>query len=477
MLRRTLFVVTLVVWAALLGRLALPAPIDTGAMPPMVAPVDSASSGTVAGIYREGVRIGESTTSIRPVEGGYVLEQTTVLALRVLGQEARVESSLTADLGPDRSVRSIAVDLRSGGTRFDARGEVRGREFRYRVDSGGTAREGSIELEKPLYVAGGARAFVADRLAPGRRFEFSVLDPLVWNTGVLFVQVEGEETVSGVAAWRLEETHRGIRTAVWMDDSARVIAERGPMGLEILLDSGPPDSRRNRAIAPLDIEAVTAIEVDGVQSPRTREELRLRISGVPAATIPQGGSQHLEAGDVLVLTRVAPEGVGTYRLPHPGDEMAAYLARAELLPVGHPRLELLVREILGAERDALTAARRLAQWVFEYLEKTPSIGIPEAIAVLDAGRGDCNEHAALFTALARTAGLPARLVAGLVFVEGRFVYHAWSEVRGAGGWLPVDPALGQFPADATHIALVHGDLEAQAGLMAIVGQLRLEVVE
>jgi transglutaminase-like putative cysteine protease len=164
-------------------------------------------------------------------------------------------------------------------------------------------------------------------------------------------------------------------------------------------------------------------------------------------------------------------------LPYPGGEFAEQLSRAELLPVGHPRLESLVGEILGAERDALTAARRLAQWVFEYLEKTPSIGIPEAIAVLDAGRGDCNEHAALFTALARTAGLPAQLVAGLVYVDGRFVYHAWSEVRGASGWLPVDPALGQVPADATHIALVYGDLSAQAALIPIVGRLRLEVVE
>ncbi len=76
--------------------------------------------------------------------------------------------------------------------------------------------------------------------------------------------------------------------------------------------------------------------------------------------------------------------------------------------------------------------------------------LPSAAEVLRTRVGDCNEHTALFVALARAAGLPARIAVGLVYLRGGFYYHAWPEVyveeRGRGLWLPVDPTLNQFPA-------------------------------
>ena len=87
------------------------------------------------------------------------------------------------------------------------------------------------------------------------------------------------------------------------------------------------------------------------------------------------------------------------------------------------------------ERDAATAARALVDWVHEHLEQEPSVTVPSAREVLAARRGDCNEHAVLLTALARAAGIPARVVAGVVYLEDGFYYHAWNEL-----WLG---ALGQ----------------------------------
>ena len=60
--------------------------------------------------------------------------------------------------------------------------------------------------------------------------------------------------------------------------------------------------------------------------------------------------------------------------------------------------------------------------------------------------------------MARALGLPARVAVGLVYLRGAFYYHAWPEVYVAqsptlGQWLPVDPTLNQFPADATHVRL------------------------
>ncbi len=96
--------------------------------------------------------------------------------------------------------------------------------------------------------------------------------------------------------------------------------------------------------------------------------------------------------------------------------------------------------------------------------------------------GDCNEHTALYVAMARALGIPARIDVGLVSVGGAFYYHAWPEVyiaegRSAGMWLPVDPTLNEFPADATHLRLARGGLEQQAAILPLIGRLKIEILE
>ncbi len=84
--------------------------------------------------------------------------------------------------------------------------------------------------------------------------------------------------------------------------------------------------------------------------------------------------------------------------------------------------------------------------------------------------GDCNEHAVLFAALARAAGVPARIEAGLVYLNGRFYYHAWPNVY-VGHWLEMDPTWGQHAVDATHLALVEGELAEPLEVRPIAARL------
>src|SRR5207253_1751979 len=89
--------------------------------------------------------------------------------------------------------------------------------------------------------------------------------------------------------------------------------------------------------------------------------------------------------------------------------------------------------------------------------------VPSAREVLRVLRGDCNEHAVLLTALARAAGIPARMVAGAVYLDGAFLYHAWSELW-LGRWVSADAVFEQMPADATHVKLLEGGPERHLGL-------------
>jgi hypothetical protein len=99
--------------------------------------------------------------------------------------------------------------------------------------------------------------------------------------------------------------------------------------------------------------------------------------------------------------------------------------------------------------------------------------------------GDCNEHTALYVAMARSIGIPARIAVGLTYVRGitgAFYYHAWPEVYidegdDRGLWLPVDPTLNEFPADATHLRLARGGLDKQAAILPLIGRLRMTILD
>jgi transglutaminase-like putative cysteine protease len=113
--------------------------------------------------------------------------------------------------------------------------------------------------------------------------------------------------------------------------------------------------------------------------------------------------------------------------------------------------------------------------VHDSITNRVTVGVPSAAHVLAARAGDCDEHARLFVALARAVGLPARIASGLAYVNGKFYYHAWAEVR-LGDWVPVDPTFGQFPADAAHVRLVLGGPAQQAALLRLMGSLRIDVL-
>lgn len=110
------------------------------------------------------------------------------------------------------------------------------------------------------------------------------------------------------------------------------------------------------------------------------------------------------------------------------------------------------------------------------MENSPTISLPSAVDVMENLRGDCNEHTILTVALARAAGLPARICAGIVYLDGSFGYHAWPVIW-VGEWVKMDPTFGQYVADATHIILATGDLESQYVVNSAIGRLSVRELE
>ena len=81
-----------------------------------------------------------------------------------------------------------------------------------------------------------------------------------------------------------------------------------------------------------------------------------------------------------------------------------------------------------------------------------------------------------FSAMARSAGIPAKILVGVVYNDGSFYYHAWNALW-LGEWVAVDATIGQFPADATHIKLLEGDLDQQVAVARLTGKMQIEILD
>src|SRR5262249_47693261 len=129
----------------------------------------------------------------------------------------------------------------------------------------------------------------------------------------------------------------------------------------------------------------------------------------------------------------------------PADpEVARYLKPEPLIESDDPAIHAEAEAATLGVSDPRTVAERLTRRVNAMLDKKPTVSLPSAREVLRTRVGDCNEHTALYVAMARSIGLPARIAVGLVYAYGAFYYHAWPEVyiddgRNRGLWLPVDP--------------------------------------
>jgi transglutaminase-like putative cysteine protease len=153
----------------------------------------------------------------------------------------------------------------------------------------------------------------------------------------------------------------------------------------------------------------------------------------------------------------------------------ADLAPAPLIESDHVKIRRLAETLAAPGDSPRTKVINIMDWLATHIERRPVVSIPSALATLEQGRGDCNEHAVLFTALARALGIPAQVEAGIVYLRGRFYYHAWNRVY-LDKWVTVDALFGQLPADVTHIRLVRGSMANQLDLLGVLGRLTIKVI-
>jgi transglutaminase-like putative cysteine protease len=217
-----------------------------------------------------------------------------------------------------------------------------------------------------------------------------------------------------------------------------------------------------------------------IDEPRDVRLLRLELDGADLTSIDVQGAGQTVSGSTVEL--IDPQSLQA----GPADpDIEQYLGPEPLIESDAPEIRAEAEKAVAGIDGPRARAEKLTRYVNALLDKKPTVSLPSAREVLRTKVGDCNEHTALYVAMARSIGIPSRIAVGLVYVRGvtgAFYYHAWPEVyidegSGRGLWLPVDPTLNEFPADATHLRLARGGLDKQAAILPLIGRLKMTVLD
>lgn len=109
------------------------------------------------------------------------------------------------------------------------------------------------------------------------------------------------------------------------------------------------------------------------------------------------------------------------------------------------QIKRIANELRQNKTNPYTIAASIYDWVMNYLTYREVGGLKGAKFALEKGYGECGDYSALFTALCRAAGIPARPIVGRWATSEPADWHVWAEFYLPGyGWLPVDPTHAQL---------------------------------
>ncbi|RUA02104.1 MAG: transglutaminase domain-containing protein [Deltaproteobacteria bacterium] len=432
------------------------------------------------GIWFKNRRIGYVENNVHPkASGGFYLDQRAFLRLNVLDRVEQVDMHLAANLDSRQRLEDFDFSFRAPFYVLKARGKVDGHTMSFVTDTGGETRKEMAVLKDLPLIDTHHRSFLLNPVpAPGHKVKIPFFDPLSLSSRETIVEYVGQEKILIKARiYRLHHfrsSFSGVRINSWLDKNGKVIKEESPAGFIFL--SEPAFKAHNIQDSGEELLSAVAVPYSGILPEKTQTTIdyRLEMPSDEAFDLDGGRQQYKDRRLRIKLEDIAAGADSRTGGPGCGDPAAMLPSR--YVQSDHPEIIAQAEALMTGGGDTLKKVRFLAAWIYEHIDKRPVIGLPDALATLHGRKGDCNEHAALFAALARAAGIPARIASGVMRHQDRFYYHAWNEVCLDGQWVSLDTTRNQLPADLTHIRLVIGDLEEQVRISTLLGKLKIKIM-
>lgn len=479
---------------------------------PKAATVKGQQSASEAfyGVYLKSSKIGtvimqrRNTAPTKVQPGGTIRVQTVMqMDLRVMGANARMTST-SVSLSDARSGKPLTQfsQTESAGRLTKTTATYTDKSVSYVTRVGANEKRGTLTLkpgETFLFDSSSAANF-KPRVGEELKGKVFVEETLSLSDATVKVVSREPIDISGqsVSAYKVvQSSTAGGTTISYLNEVGDLLRSDGPIGMQIRKE--PKEialaEPAQGAVKP-DLISLVAITPTGaaIASPRTATVAKYAISGttrsLPASDAIQSVAPTAAEGTITVTVTTRPLPTSGAKLFVPSAQapatLSAYLASTVYVPAQSETFQALARQIVGSETDSAKAAGKIAAWVHNTVKPDPGIAaIRSADDVLKDPRGVCRDYTTLFTTIARAAGLPTKQCVGIVYADGKFLYHAWPEVWVgtadsadlAAGWVALEPTFGAPFADATHIKLAEGEITDVARISADIGSYQIHVLE
>jgi len=437
-----------------------------------------------SGIVFNGEKIGFTRFAVEPATdapGSYVIHSEASFVLRFMGIEKKVTLKAVDTVGADLSLVRFSYDYGIDGSNLKVEGGRRGSELVATVITGGSPTEQRLPVEGKLYPSSVIALYpVVHGLSVSREFAFRVYNGETQSLADVtqkIVAYENSEFFEG-SAFKVETSLGPHSATTWIDHQGRPVFELAMSGVMISALEEPGRAKRYVALAALNKQEslidFSIVRPDtSITSPRDVSQMKVALNGMKQLP-PSDRSQHCvrAPGETVCEIRRSAPGAD----PVPADPR--YLSPSITVQSHDPSIRRTAWQIVAGEDSPDARAARIVHWMDANVEKAP-IDVFSALDVFEKRKAECQGNAYLYTALARAAGIPTRMVSGLAYSKDfdGFLYHSWAESFLDDRWVAVDPTFGQTTADATHIKLLEG--ETLADLMPMiewVGKLKIRVL-
>jgi len=434
-------------------------------------------------IFQNKRKIGFSHTRLSAKYDGYHLQETVLMRINTMGMVQDIQLQTRGRLKEDYSLAEFDFNINSGRFSFHVDGSLSGDVLTIKTASAGANRRMEIRLKnKPYLLAGITSAMAAVELKAGDKYAFDIFDPATMGQTPVIVDIIGQEDISLAGsqktATKVALNFKGTSQTAWIDQSGDVLQEKGILGIRLEKTTRQNALEGLGSQASADLTEIASVASNMVlENPDQLETLKFEINGISDERVKLDGGRQIFKKNVLTINRESIANLAD-KIDHSNLQAfeKIYLQPSAFIQSDHPKIQTLADKIVANKSTSLDKVNALVDWVHLNIEKRPVLSLPDALSTLENRIGDCNEHAVLLAALARAAGMPCRLEAGLVYLKGRFYYHAWNLVY-LGRWITVDALFGQVPADVSHIRLVTGSPRQQLDLMGLIGKVNLKVIQ
>ncbi len=445
-----------------------------------IAPASVSARNTWKNIFQNGIKIGVSHSNLSRSDSGYVLRETLHLRINTMGMTQNISVDTTGRLHSDLSLSTFSFAISSGRFRFHASGSVNGETLSVITRSTDSFQKQNIRLDRKIYLTAGI--FDALMAADSKKtMSVNVFDPATLSQQPVTISKLDDEQIVVMGTpqktRKLSLNFKGITQYAWMNESGEILREQGLFGITLEKTSREDALFGMPLESSQDLTKIASVPANiRINDPAKHHSLKVKISGISLGDTGIDGGRQLLEGNLLTVNKEILPDTTTPHISILPEKYSEFLKPSVFIQSENPKIRTLALKITENSTRPLDSVKKLMAWIEKNIVKKPVLSLPDALSTLENRMGDCNEHAMLFAALARAIGIPCKVEAGLVYLDGRFYYHAWNAVF-VGRWITVDALFAQIPADVTHLRLTSGAQKIELDIMGIIGKINIEIIE